>query len=405
MDSTNPAGPPTPAPTRLSWWQTTAARLAFVGAAAVLMVVDEVLGVFAMLAALVLLWVRRKSVGHPWRVWQRGCASFGAFLLCTIVAGVAHPVPDEPRTSAKAGATATPAAAEDSTPRPAVKAPDYAGERLDRALKAAKRAGYETARHDASDRRRQIVAASGWTVCFQRTAKDGSVDLAAVKTAEPCPEHDGGPLPWPTMSDVPQKSWASARKALVARDIDRKSIRAEAAYSNDTLPKGGGHDRWTVCAQDPRAGARVQPHDTVTLKLTAPRNDCPSADVDYPKLPDRDHDGTPDYRDHHDDRPGASKGGSSGDSSSSGGGGGSSSNDSSDPRDTPPSNTGNGSPSGGSSSSGGSSNSSTGGSGGSVGTVHPGAFCSPPGATGRTTAGTAMVCGPAADNRNRWHAA
>jgi hypothetical protein len=37
--------------------------------------------------------------------------------------------------------------------------------------------------------------------------------------------------------------------------------------------------------------------------------------------------------------------------------------------------------------------------------VHPGAFCAPQGATGVTTAGTSMVCGPASDGRNRWHAA
>jgi hypothetical protein len=37
--------------------------------------------------------------------------------------------------------------------------------------------------------------------------------------------------------------------------------------------------------------------------------------------------------------------------------------------------------------------------------VHPGAFCAPEGATGVTTAGTSMVCGPASDGRNRWHAA
>jgi hypothetical protein len=37
------------------------------------------------------------------------------------------------------------------------------------------------------------------------------------------------------------------------------------------------------------------------------------------------------------------------------------------------------------------------------GVVHPGAFCSPEGATGHTTAGTPMVCGPASDGRNRWH--
>lgn len=36
------------------------------------------------------------------------------------------------------------------------------------------------------------------------------------------------------------------------------------------------------------------------------------------------------------------------------------------------------------------------------GTVHPGAFCAPQGATGHTTAGTHMVCEPASDGRNRW---
>jgi hypothetical protein len=37
--------------------------------------------------------------------------------------------------------------------------------------------------------------------------------------------------------------------------------------------------------------------------------------------------------------------------------------------------------------------------------VHPGSFCAPAGANGVTTAGTRMICGPASDGRNRWHAA
>jgi hypothetical protein len=36
--------------------------------------------------------------------------------------------------------------------------------------------------------------------------------------------------------------------------------------------------------------------------------------------------------------------------------------------------------------------------------VHPGAFCTA-GQTGVTTRGTPMVCGPASDGRDRWHAA
>lgn len=34
--------------------------------------------------------------------------------------------------------------------------------------------------------------------------------------------------------------------------------------------------------------------------------------------------------------------------------------------------------------------------------VHPGAFCAPEGATGVTVAGTAMICAPASDGRDRW---
>ena len=44
------------------------------------------------------------------------------------------------------------------------------------------------------------------------------------------------------------------------------------------------------------------------------------------------------------------------------------------------------------------------GSGSSVGTVHPGAFCDPPG-SGISKTGKPMVCGPASDGRNRWKSA
>lgn len=39
------------------------------------------------------------------------------------------------------------------------------------------------------------------------------------------------------------------------------------------------------------------------------------------------------------------------------------------------------------------------------GLVHPGAFCSPEGATGHTSAATPMVCEPASDGRDRWQQA
>ncbi len=40
-----------------------------------------------------------------------------------------------------------------------------------------------------------------------------------------------------------------------------------------------------------------------------------------------------------------------------------------------------------------------------VGTVHPGSYCSPAGATGVSKSGTPMVCAPGSDGRNRWRSA
>ncbi|MGW4339136.1 DUF2510 domain-containing protein [Rhodococcus koreensis] len=41
----------------------------------------------------------------------------------------------------------------------------------------------------------------------------------------------------------------------------------------------------------------------------------------------------------------------------------------------------------------------------STGTVHPGSFCSTPGAIGVTTKGTPMVCAPGSDGEDRWRSA
>lgn len=41
----------------------------------------------------------------------------------------------------------------------------------------------------------------------------------------------------------------------------------------------------------------------------------------------------------------------------------------------------------------------------SVGTAHAGSFCSPAGATGVSSRGKPMICGPASDGKNRWHGA
>jgi hypothetical protein len=118
-----------------------------------------------------------------------------------------------------------------------------------------------------------------------------------------------------------------------------------------------------VCFQSPDTGAKVDSTTTVRLDLGQWTDAdlvqrCPSAKDTTYKIPAND----PAYEDDSD-------------SDSSTGGGGSSS----------------------------SSGGSTGG--GSVGTVHPGSYCSPRGAAGVTEAGTPMVCGPGSDGRNRWHRA
>ncbi|MET7699398.1 hypothetical protein [Streptomyces sp. NPDC005485] len=362
----------TPAPSR-PWWRTTPAVLGLLALVAVLGAFSFALGFFVMIAAMVAVWML-----SPWRRFAKIGAMVGAFVLLTIGAGLGGQLDDsgKDKSDAKAGAedkghVSAKVAASPTAAKP-LKAADYSGKPLDESEKQARSAGFTTARHDAAEDDRTIVLRSGWTVCFQKA--DGAaktIDFAAVKTGEPCPEKDGGPLPWPTMPKVVGATYNTAVKDLKRAGIDLDLVTLDDVYLDLDAPTAKeaaeDGDEWRVCFQSPGKEAEVASSTTIELDLGRWTDadlvkKCPaSKDTTY-KIPAND----PDY--------------DSGDSNSTTGGG---------------SSTGGSSSSSGGSSSGGS----------SVGTVHPGSFCSPQGATGVTTKGTPMVCGPGSDGRNRWHSA
>ncbi|MFI2374857.1 PASTA domain-containing protein [Streptomyces sp. NPDC018964] len=341
------------------WWRTTPALLGLLALVAVLSAVSLGLGFLVMIAAMVAVWVL-----PAWRWYARLGATFGAFFLMLISAGMSGQLddsePDKSEVSAQdtddKGIKATPSA----TTAKAPELTDYTGKALDEAEKGARAAGFTPERHDASPEDRTIVVRSAWTVCFQQADTAAkSVAFAAVKDGEPCPAKDGWPLPWPTMPDVVGDTYNTAVEALDRAGIDLDSITLDDVYLDIDAPTAEEAaeegDEWRVCFQRPDANGEVTSTTTVHLDLGQWTDldlvqECPSKKDSTYKIPANDPD--------HDD--GSDNDTTGGDSSSSGGG---------------------------------SSN---------VGTVHPGSYCSPAGATGVTKAGTPMVCGPGSDGRNRW---
>lgn len=351
------------------WWKTTHAVLGVLALVALLGALSFPLGFLMMIAAMVAVWVL-----PPWRWFARLGATFGAFVLLTVGAGLGGQLDSSgtEKTDAKArdGRSASTKVASSPTASTPPKTADYTGKPLDEAEKLARSAGYTTGHHDAAEEKRAIIVRSLWTVCFQKVnTAANTIDFAAVNTAEPCPEKDGGPLPWPTMPDVVGATYNTAVKDLKQAGIDLDRVTLDDVYLDVDAPTAEeaaeDGDEWRVCFQSPVKETKVTPATTVQLDLgkwtdadLAQR--CPSAKDTTYKIPandpasgpDPDPDPDPDHDRHN---------------STTGGGG------------------------------------STGG--GSVGTVHPGSFCSPPGAAGVTEAGTPMVCGPGSDGRNRWHSA
>lgn len=361
----NPYNTTSPPPSR-PWWRATPALLGLLALVALLSAVSLGLGFLVMIAAMVAVWVL-----PAWRWYARLGATFGAFFLLLISAGISGQLDDS-------GADKSVASAQDADDKAAGAAPsptkakvteltDYTGKTLAEAEKGARAAGFKPGRHDASHEDRAIVVPSTWTVCFQQADTAAkSVALAAVKEGEPCPTKDGGPLPWPTMPDVVGDTYDTAVKALDEAGIAFDSVTLDDVYLDIDAPTAEEAaeegDEWRVCFQRPAENGKVTPTTPVHLDLGTWSDvdvvqKCPSRQDTTYKIPAND----PNYGDDGDSDDNSTTGG---DSSTSSGG-------------------------------------STGGGG--VGVVHPGSFCSPSGATGVTKKGTPMVCGPGGDGRDRWH--
>ncbi|WP_405968271.1 PASTA domain-containing protein [Streptomyces sp. NBC_00015] len=359
----NPYNTPSPA---LPWWKTTPSVLVLLALVALLGAFSFGLGFVVMIAAMVAVWVL-----PPWRRFAKIGATFGAFLLLTVGAGLGGQLDEsgtkQPDAKAREDGKLNAEPMSSPTPAKVAKAADYTGKPLNEAEKSAHSAGFTTGHHDAAGDDRSIIMRSGWTVCFQEadtTAK--SIGFAAVKSDEPCPEKDGGPLPWPKMPEVVGATYDTAAKDLKQAGIDLDSITLDDVYLDIDTPTAEeaaeDGNEWRVCFQSPDKGTKVTSTTTVSLDLGRWTDvdlvqDCPKAKDTTYKIPAND----PEYES---DNSTSEENGSTGSGSSSSSGG------------------------------------STGG--GSVGTVHPGSFCSPHGATGVTKAGTRMVCGPGSDGRNRW---
>jgi uncharacterized membrane protein YgcG len=370
------------------WWAKTPALLGMLALVAGLSAIHVALGFFGMLGAIAMVWVFA-----PWKVAARIGATFVAFVLMMIGAGVTGQLDDKDKDKPEAAkpAVASPATSPvvaPSTPPPApAQLADFVRQPLNTAEQQARALGYEPGRHDASEQRRPIDVTGEWLVCFQQADPAAkSVQFGAVRSNEPCPERDGGPL-WPQMPSVVGNTYNAAIEAIKQAKIDPARVTVDDVYLDISAPTPAelaqNGDTWRVCFQDPAAGNQVVADTQIRLDLGQWTDadlvkNCPAAKNTTYKIPAND----PSYG--KDD-----KNSTSGGSTTAGGG-----------------STGGTSPTKGSSTSGGGS-SSTGGSGstggGGVGTVRAGSFCSPAGATGVSSTGKPMVCGPASDGRNRWH--
>ncbi|MFD0267464.1 PASTA domain-containing protein [Streptomyces sp. NPDC127106] len=301
-DPIPPAAPEAPRGTgRTVWWRTNPGRLALVAAVPVAGLLEPRLGAAALVAALVAVWR-----GTAWPTAGKLVTSVAAAAL---LGGV---LPDPPKEAAAqapspraAGSRTTAAPRAKASPTPTVPPlADFRGQSLETASHQARQAGFLVHHHDASEKDGFVRGLSRWTVCFQQTGWDGhkpTAEFGAVPNGAPCPTRDGEPIPWPKMPDLVWKTWQTARAEVVALGVRPDRVRARAAYLNDTLPDEGEYEDWRVCRQDPAAGTAVKP-DTplVELRLAAEENGCPEPDRGTgtdARLPDRDGDGDPDYRD------------------------------------------------------------------------------------------------------------
>ncbi|MCI4042332.1 hypothetical protein [Streptomyces sp. TRM75563] len=189
------------------------------------------LGFVVMIGAMVAVWVL-----PPWRRFAKIGATFGAFLLLTVGAGLGGQLDEngreQPDVKAREDSKASAEATASSTPAQIVKAADCTGTPLNDAEKLARFAGFTTGDHDAAKEDRSIIMRSGWTVCFQEAdAAAKTIDFAAVKSYEPCAEKDGGALPWPRTPNVVGATYNTAAKDLKQADDHTRRL-----YEADIQP-------------------------------------------------------------------------------------------------------------------------------------------------------------------------
>ncbi|MFD0268301.1 hypothetical protein ACFVGY_17255 [Streptomyces sp. NPDC127106] len=309
--------------------------------------------------------------------------------VATVLAGLWFLVPllgDPPDgTADDARPAAAPATTAPGTTA-AVRPPDQVGRSLRQAKAAAAALGFRTVSHDAGPEDAAQADEDAWRVCFQTTAEQPpagpvTLDFAVVRTQLPCPARDGGPIPYPAVPEVVGRTFAEAGRSLAP--LAFRAVEPKSAYADVALVAAAADD-WTVCFQEPEAGQEVRSARTTTavLQLAAPGTGCPAA-PGTALHPSAAPPSAATGDDSDDARP-ATSGGSSTGGPTDGGFGGAS-----------------GSASGGSTGSSGSgSTGSSSGGGSAAGTVTPGAFCSPAGATGVSRSGAVYTCkGP---DRNRW---
>ncbi|MER6250310.1 hypothetical protein ABT224_02770 [Streptomyces sp. NPDC001584] len=360
-----PYAPP-PVPAR-PWWQTGGARFGFIGAAAVIMAVVESLGVLAMFASMAMVWITTKGLRHPWQVWLRIVATVGAFVLCAMVAAIAHPAKGEPGAKPAAAPSAS-KAPEEAAEKALPQLGDFTGKGLADARQGAEAAGYAVGVRDASDQSRNVLLTGNWTVCFQKVGDQAggaagkrNVDFSAVQTGEPCPKESGGALPWPVMPNVVGATYNKAVADLKQAGIPAAQVKLEDVYLDTDTPTAEqaaqDGEEWHVCFQAPDKDTKVTSTTPIRLGLgkwsdASLVKQCPAAKGTTYLIPAND----PNYK-----RPGSPT----------------ADDDSSGSDDTT------GGATGGSSSK----------------TVHPGSFCSPAGAVGTANGKTYTCKGP---DPNRW---
>ncbi|MFC9976858.1 excalibur calcium-binding domain-containing protein [Spirillospora sp. NPDC127200] len=162
-----------------------------------------------------------------------------------------------------------------------VAVPDYTGQVLKEAKRAADRAGFKTDSHDATAGDSSQWADGNWQVCFQKPVAGTravpsatTIDFAVVRRGGPCPRADGQtPVP-PKVPNVVGRSFKAA--SVLLRRVGITRITAASAYTDVRVP--AAPEAWKVCFQDPEAGEEIIGLTAVEATLTLVRGGarCPA---------------------------------------------------------------------------------------------------------------------------------